>query len=162
VIGEWRKDAACYGHDPELWLPPEREGSHGSSPTNGLRIGAHVCREHCTVRAQCLEWAEREVAERDLWPCVAGGVRWTTAKHSNGRARVSVPITPSDKGCPICDIPLPQRVNAIRKRRALLASDPTLAPHGVRTTYVHWGCRCGPCRAANNAYQLAQSHKAAG
>lgn len=37
-----------------------------------------------------------------------------------------------------------------RQRRAeRLAADPTLAPHGVASTYTNWLCRCGPCSEAN-------------
>ncbi len=31
------------------------------------------------------------------------------------------------------------------RRAARLAADPTLAPHGDRSTYTNWGCRCEPC-----------------
>ncbi len=51
----------------------------------------------------------------------------------------------------------PECVSAWTQRRAdrrtfkanRLASDPTLAPHGVANTYTNWGCRCAPCTAAN-------------
>jgi hypothetical protein len=33
-----------------------------------------------------------------------------------------------------------------------LAADPTLAPHGVRNTYVNWMCRCEPCTTANTVH----------
>ena len=36
---------------------------------------------------------------------------------------------------------------AVRAER--LAADPTLAPHGKRTTYTNWGCRCALCVTAN-------------
>jgi hypothetical protein len=33
-------------------------------------------------------------------------------------------------------------------RAARLAKDPSIAPHGVWSTYVNWRCRCQECRAA--------------
>jgi hypothetical protein len=33
-------------------------------------------------------------------------------------------------------------------RRARLAADPTLVPHGRESTYGNWGCRCRPCTSA--------------
>jgi hypothetical protein len=33
-------------------------------------------------------------------------------------------------------------------RRARLAADPTLVPHGRESTYGGWGCRCRPCTTA--------------
>lgn len=35
-----------------------------------------------------------------------------------------------------------------QKRVARLRADPTLAPHGVPSTYTNWGCRCPDCSAA--------------
>lgn len=32
----------------------------------------------------------------------------------------------------------------------------TIRSHGTRARYVHDGCRCGPCREANAAYQRAR------
>ncbi len=34
-------------------------------------------------------------------------------------------------------------------RHARLAADPTAAPHGLSSTYDHWGCRCQPCTGAH-------------
>lgn len=39
------------------------------------------------------------------------------------------------------------RMTADRTRR--LAEDPSLAPHGKRSTYSNWGCRCELCTEAN-------------
>lgn len=33
-------------------------------------------------------------------------------------------------------------------RVARLKADPTCRQHGLAATYVHWGCRCVPCRDA--------------
>lgn len=34
-------------------------------------------------------------------------------------------------------------------RKARLAADPSLRPHGSASTYTNWGCRCEPCSKAN-------------
>jgi hypothetical protein len=39
--------------------------------------------------------------------------------------------------------------NESRHRRLL--ADPTIAKHGSASTYLNWGCRCDPCRAAATA-----------
>ena len=52
-----------------------------------------------------------------------------------------------------CDICRVANRNACRQasleRRRRLAEDPSIAPHGVRSTYVNWGCRCEPCSTAH-------------
>ena len=54
------------------------------------------------------------------------------------------------------------RVNAAHHQdiARLLRAHPELATrivppaqHGLRSTYVRWGCRCDPCKAANTNYQ---------
>lgn len=39
-----------------------------------------------------------------------------------------------------------------RKRAELIKADPSLAPHGVLTTYSNWRCRCADCKAVWSAY----------
>lgn len=34
-------------------------------------------------------------------------------------------------------------------------------PHGAVWTYKNWGCRCGPCTAANTDYQSEYKHRTA-
>jgi hypothetical protein len=41
---------------------------------------------------------------------------------------------------------------ALEARKERLLIDPTLAPHGVRNTYVNWKCRCEPCTTANTTH----------
>ena len=50
---EWRADAACLGHDPELWFADD--GDEGKEKrSEAIRI----CRA-CPVRKPCLNWAMR-------------------------------------------------------------------------------------------------------
>ena len=46
---EWRQDAACVGHDPELWFPPD-----GDQEVTGMAV--RIC-AGCPVRRQCLAWS---------------------------------------------------------------------------------------------------------
>jgi WhiB family redox-sensing transcriptional regulator len=53
---DWRHDAYCRDHDPELWF-----GTGDSSPGHDLHqwelAAKWACTEHCSVRAECLAWA---------------------------------------------------------------------------------------------------------
>lgn len=50
--GPWRDDAACLGHDPEMWTGDD----FARNPYSGLVIAEAlaICREQCPVRAECL------------------------------------------------------------------------------------------------------------
>ena len=48
--------------------------------------------------------------------------------------------------CKKCREANTKRVRVEQQSRAKrLADDPTLAPHGRRSTYSNWGCRCKSC-----------------
>ena len=51
--------------------------------------------------------------------------------------------------CPSCTQEW-ARVQTARNtsRRERLAADPTLAQHGLSSTYTNWGCRCRLCTTA--------------
>lgn len=55
----WVRDAACAGHDPELWFPSSRSGD------NGLAAKA-ICAT-CRVREECLEYAVETVQTHGIW-----------------------------------------------------------------------------------------------
>ena len=46
---EWRADAACLGHDPEIWFPED-----GDEEIRDEAV--RICRG-CPVREECLEWS---------------------------------------------------------------------------------------------------------
>lgn len=52
---------------------------------------------------------------------------------------------------------MPNTNEALEDRRARLAADPSLAPHGELSTYNNWGCRCERCRAARRAYDASRA-----
>lgn len=49
--------------------------------------------------------------------------------------------------------------NLSRKER--LAADPTLAQHGLSSTYTNWGCRCLLCTAAHTVARTKMRKKVA-
>ena len=46
------------------------------------------------------------------------------------------------------------------ERRALIAEDPTVAIHGLNSTYTNWGCRCPRCTDAHTAESARQRSEA--
>jgi hypothetical protein len=56
----WRLDGACRDKDPELWFP-ERSNS---SEANAAKA---ICKQQCTVRDRCLEWAIEQGVEFGVW-----------------------------------------------------------------------------------------------
>jgi len=68
----WMLDAACATwEDPELWTHVHDHAGHASCQH---ALARHVCREHCPVKAQCLEKA-MEFPEQ--WGgMVIGGYYW--------------------------------------------------------------------------------------
>lgn len=51
--------------------------------------------------------------------------------------------------CEVCRADVYREVSL---RAARLAADPSLAPHGDRSTYTNWGCRCADCTRVHVAY----------
>lgn len=52
--------------------------------------------------------------------------------------------------CPPCRKAIARARKKTRaNRKARLAADPTLRPHGEVETYRDWGCRCDLCKAAH-------------
>lgn len=101
--GAWRKDAAC-AVAPALFWPVELDGAYPF--THHMATAIHICRRHCPVRAQCLTWVCREVAEHRQFPAVVGGFRWVTDSTNgtggNGHARKRSDQKPCSVGCPLC------------------------------------------------------------
>jgi len=54
----WRKDAACFGQNPEQWFP-----EHSKSDTLFARM---VC-QGCPVQAECDTEAKRIAATDGIW-----------------------------------------------------------------------------------------------
>jgi WhiB family redox-sensing transcriptional regulator len=80
-MSNWRDDALCRRHDPELWFPVA--GPTTDVYKEQVREAKGVC-TNCPVREQCLEWA----LER-LPIGVAGGLDEHERARLRRRARVS-------------------------------------------------------------------------
>jgi WhiB family transcriptional regulator, redox-sensing transcriptional regulator len=52
VLVDWRHEAACVGHDPDLWFPAGETGPAAEQ----IRYAKRVCGS-CPVREECLEYA---------------------------------------------------------------------------------------------------------
>lgn len=50
-------------------------------------------------------------------------------------------------------------VERIATRKQRLAVDPSLAVHGLSSTYTNWGCRCPLCTAAHTIKRVAARKK---
>ena len=59
---DWREDAACRDHDPELFFP-EGTGVPAQRQTDEAKL---VCKP-CPVRAQCLGFALRQGEGFGVW-----------------------------------------------------------------------------------------------
>lgn len=46
------------------------------------------------------------------------------------------------------------QAGARNRRQAALAADPSIATHGLASTYQNWRCRCRPCTDAHSAQML--------
>lgn len=46
----------------------------------------------------------------------------------------------------------------IERRHDALLLDPSIAPHGSRSTYNNYRCRCEPCSDAQAAYSRKRRH----
>ena len=69
---DWRLDAACRGHDPELWTL----GSAANKPQHGRnRQAVRICGD-CPVRRECYRFAERT----DSVGMIFGGVLFPERK----------------------------------------------------------------------------------
>ncbi len=63
----WMTEAACHGHEPELWFPVSRPGQSRTSYHN--KPATDIC-DTCRVRLQCLEYALALDIKYGIW----GGV----------------------------------------------------------------------------------------
>ena len=71
---DWRAQAKCRDHDPELWFP---KSSKNGGDRRTLSLSAlDICRT-CPVRQQCLDWA---IATGEKW-AIAGGHDFATQSN---------------------------------------------------------------------------------
>ena len=90
----WWADAACRGHDIDLWFP--RRGGD-------TRPAVAICRK-CPVRPECLAWA----LEQDTNPVgIFGGLTQRQRRTRRGRDRDGVQAPASPATCPPGAAPAP-------------------------------------------------------
>lgn len=69
----WRDEAACLGHDPELWQESVHEGPWApAADTENTRFARNICGT-CPVREACLQDALQYVERSDV-PTSAYGI----------------------------------------------------------------------------------------
>lgn len=64
----WLDEAACHGHDPELWFPGRESKFHGPADA---RKAIEIC-QSCPVSAECLILAIGITSEHPLYGVWAG------------------------------------------------------------------------------------------
>ena len=90
--GQWRSQAACASHDPELFFPV---GSTGPA-LRQLEQARQVCRS-CPVRLPCLEWAIDESANEGIWGGLSEIERQSLRRRRrSGRSGTSDPLAATD------------------------------------------------------------------
>lgn len=77
---DWRAQAACRGHDPEIWFPVQ---VHNKRDRREASLTARFICSDCPVRAACLAWAT-ETDER--W-AIAGGQDFGARSAKNSSAK---------------------------------------------------------------------------
>lgn len=77
---DWRDQAACTGHDPELWFPQTRRTP---ATTQAKRICAG-----CPVRGECLAFALDNRIEHGIW----GGLTERASRAARRGRATGVPV----------------------------------------------------------------------
>lgn len=88
LVDDWRTQAECCQHDPELWFSAESQGS-----------ALHICHTHCPVRDQCEAWAHQV---GDWLDTTVGGERWVWSKREQRRRPTKVDIPHTTTHCRTC------------------------------------------------------------
>jgi len=95
-VGDWADEAACVGHNAELWFPSEPGNPHrrrevyGPATARAIRI----CKS-CPVIEQCLSHALEHEERFGVW----GGTTPQDRGHGPGQPPpLSVPMSPADHG----------------------------------------------------------------
>ena len=70
----WVRDAACRGHDPDMFFAEHATGSYTEART--------IC-QGCSVRQECLDWAVATCTKYGLW----GGLAPHQRAHLRRRRR---------------------------------------------------------------------------
>lgn len=97
----WTAHAACR-HTPDAFLAPDGPGRWGCS------AALHVCREHCPVLAQCLDYATEQGPGRRQ-SMILGGIQY----DSTGAPARSAP----NPSCARCATVVARQMTAVERRR---------------------------------------------
>ena len=97
-------------------------------------VALHICRRHCDVAAQCC----REALNNPPYDCVMGGIAWRAMGHNTSRPAILRSNTYEARGCELC------------------GGDRRPIPHGTRSGYQYWRCRCDRCREASRVDTAAR------
>ena len=73
----WVKQAACLGHNPDLWFLDDQTGSY--------REARAVC-DACPVRVDCLQWALDSHTDHGMW----GGLNPNERKQLRRRQQLGL------------------------------------------------------------------------
>lgn len=95
----WMEQAACVGHDPELWFPSDGKGrppGNGERPeTERIKKAKAIC-AGCPVRNECLTFALENKEDHGIW---AGVGRERRRELRRGNPLPDQPARPSDGSC---------------------------------------------------------------
>ena len=79
TTADWRHEAACLGHDPELFFP-----SGVTAPAwQELERAKAICRD-CPVRAHCLQWALDTGQDAGVWGGLSENERRRCSRRHGG------------------------------------------------------------------------------
>lgn len=67
----WMDDAACAGHDPEIFFPVSESGAAGLLQISEAK---DIC-AHCPVAQECLDWALQTRQPDGVWGGKSTGER---------------------------------------------------------------------------------------
>jgi WhiB family transcriptional regulator, redox-sensing transcriptional regulator len=76
---DWRHEAACLEHDPEIFFPSGATGPVWQE----LERAKAVCRP-CPVRAHCLQWALDTGQDSGVWGGLSEGERHRCRRRHGG------------------------------------------------------------------------------
>lgn len=80
----WRSEAACLGHNPELFFPIGESGP----AVQQIRDAKAICAT-CPVRTPCLDWAMEAGADHGVWGGLSEAER-KSWRRRNARGRRSL------------------------------------------------------------------------
>lgn len=77
--GDWRDNAECRRHDPDLWFPV----GHSAGWTAQIREAKKIC-GRCPVADRCLEWAVETGQPNGIWGGLTEGERLELLRGREG------------------------------------------------------------------------------